>query len=430
MSSHGTRSPLLALLALLAGLALAPIAHAAHPLFLQILVVDTGSPHHDGVPREREVALGIPIARASAIMDASRVMVVGADWNEARGLSWWPEGTLRWVLLTFPVTIKPGERSTAWYVATGSGRKSRPAGAPRASGDGLVAQVMPPLAYDHAEVFARALRAGAPPPDARALAAMTLEELLLEHLGCTDQPACAVLRSEARERVVAILRAGSMDASDAYGLALWYLLTGEIDAWHRARLWGRRAVSRDDESAGHEHRPLALLELYAFTRDSRFLSCARDGAPGRAETVLQSFLRPPPPAAPVTTPMPASGTSFSFEPARAGSAANSGPRAATTASFDVSFTPDPDPIPRNRLFSLMVAVKPRDAAVAPSLVLVDADMPAHRHGMPTAPVVHALGDGRFRVDGMLFHMPGAWEITIDLVVAASVERAVFPWTLE
>ena len=37
-------------------------------------------------------------------------------------------------------------------------------------------------------------------------------------------------------------------------------------------------------------------------------------------------------------------------------------------------------------------------------------MPAHQHGLNYAPEVSALGDGTFRVDGLLFHMPGLWEL--------------------
>ena len=45
---------------------------------------------------------------------------------------------------------------------------------------------------------------------------------------------------------------------------------------------------------------------------------------------------------------------------------------------------------------------------------VDADMPAHRHGMNYRASVTALGDGRFRADGLMFHMAGRWRILFDL----------------
>jgi YtkA-like len=48
-------------------------------------------------------------------------------------------------------------------------------------------------------------------------------------------------------------------------------------------------------------------------------------------------------------------------------------------------------------------------------VLIDATMPAHGHGMNYRPSSTRAGDGRFRFSGLMLHMPGAWQITIDLV---------------
>ncbi|HKX38465.1 MAG TPA: cytochrome c peroxidase [Burkholderiales bacterium] len=50
------------------------------------------------------------------------------------------------------------------------------------------------------------------------------------------------------------------------------------------------------------------------------------------------------------------------------------------------------------------------AGPAPKTLKVDAHMPAHRHGMNYAPKVVALGPGRWRADGLMFHMPGKWEL--------------------
>jgi len=65
-------------------------------------------------------------------------------------------------------------------------------------------------------------------------------------------------------------------------------------------------------------------------------------------------------------------------------------------------------------------------------------MPEHHHGMTLKPLVSAIdgpllqdlppghgarGDGRFEVRGMLFHMPGRWEIQFDITHGAVTERA-------
>jgi hypothetical protein len=43
----------------------------------------------------------------------------------------------------------------------------------------------------------------------------------------------------------------------------------------------------------------------------------------------------------------------------------------------------------------------------------DARMPAHGHGLNYRPRITAAGPGRFRVEGILFHMPGAWQFVFD-----------------
>lgn len=67
-------------------------------------------------------------------------------------------------------------------------------------------------------------------------------------------------------------------------------------------------------------------------------------------------------------------------------------------------------IPAAQSFALIVRVCPADA----TLLAVDATMPAHRHGMNYRPSLQPLGGGRWRADGLLFHMSGAWELRLDL----------------
>jgi hypothetical protein len=57
-------------------------------------------------------------------------------------------------------------------------------------------------------------------------------------------------------------------------------------------------------------------------------------------------------------------------------------------------------------------------------------MPQHGHGMNVAPTVKRTGEGTFRVDGMLFHMPGYWELYFDLGSAGTLERTQGSVTLE
>jgi hypothetical protein len=59
---------------------------------------------------------------------------------------------------------------------------------------------------------------------------------------------------------------------------------------------------------------------------------------------------------------------------------------------------------------------------APSALRVDAQMPAHRHGMNYRARVSPQGDGRYRAEGLLFHMPGKWQFVFDVERPGRTER--------
>lgn len=81
--------------------------------------------------------------------------------------------------------------------------------------------------------------------------------------------------------------------------------------------------------------------------------------------------------------------------------------------YVVAWRPLPAPLRTSEFFALEVAVC-TSKAPAPSSLRVDATMPEHKHGMNYRPVVTALGDGRFRAEGFLLHMPGLWEFSFDV----------------
>lgn len=59
---------------------------------------------------------------------------------------------------------------------------------------------------------------------------------------------------------------------------------------------------------------------------------------------------------------------------------------------------------------LLLAVCP----VTAQLRGVDASMPEHRHGMNYRPSLVSLGRGRWRAEGLLWHMAGRWELSFEL----------------
>lgn len=91
--------------------------------------------------------------------------------------------------------------------------------------------------------------------------------------------------------------------------------------------------------------------------------------------------------------------------------------------YVVTWRSEPAPIPLDEAFDLVVHVRPREPRAADLALAVDAVMPLHQHGMNVVPDVHALGDGRFRVEGMFFQMAGDWEIRFDISEGALTERA-------
>lgn len=95
---------------------------------------------------------------------------------------------------------------------------------------------------------------------------------------------------------------------------------------------------------------------------------------------------------------------------------------------------EPRDIPLNELFSLDVRVFENSDRRRPLddqfLLAADADMPEHRHGMIRSPRVREIDAGRFEVKGMMFHMPGLWELYIDITRAGITERSQFEIHLE
>jgi hypothetical protein len=78
---------------------------------------------------------------------------------------------------------------------------------------------------------------------------------------------------------------------------------------------------------------------------------------------------------------------------------------------------DAVPITVGRHFALDVRVCPVDAL----LVRADATMPEHRHGMNYKASMKPLGDGLWRVEGMMFHMPGRWALRLDVQTPHGIE---------
>jgi hypothetical protein len=83
------------------------------------------------------------------------------------------------------------------------------------------------------------------------------------------------------------------------------------------------------------------------------------------------------------------------------------------------------PIAVGKHFALDIQVCPLDAVLS----RVDATMPEHRHGMNYRPSLKRLGPGQWRAEGLLFHMPGRWQLRLDVQTAGGTESLLAPITL-
>ncbi len=74
-----------------------------------------------------------------------------------------------------------------------------------------------------------------------------------------------------------------------------------------------------------------------------------------------------------------------------------------------------------QLFTLDVAVCSKTQEIAET-IKVDAHMPEHRHGMNYAPSLKPAGANRWRAEGLMFHMPGKWELVFEVRAAGKTDR--------
>jgi hypothetical protein len=74
------------------------------------------------------------------------------------------------------------------------------------------------------------------------------------------------------------------------------------------------------------------------------------------------------------------------------------------------------PIQINQMHSWHVEIKSADSLpVTNASVSIQGGMPEHDHGLPTQPrVIEEIKPGTYLLQGVRFHMPGKWRITISV----------------
>ena len=86
-----------------------------------------------------------------------------------------------------------------------------------------------------------------------------------------------------------------------------------------------------------------------------------------------------------------------------------------TAEAEIAYRWEPGVLKVGQFFAVEVIACRAPWAGAVGEIVLDAQMPAHGHGMNYRPTVTSTGPGRFRAVGLMLHMAGTWRLTFDLV---------------
>ncbi len=72
----------------------------------------------------------------------------------------------------------------------------------------------------------------------------------------------------------------------------------------------------------------------------------------------------------------------------------------------------------------------QNQAVAVQTVRLEGAMPAHGHGLPTAPVLTSQDElGHYRIDGLQYNMPGRWLLGFAVEGALGDDRIIFDFSI-
>lgn len=112
-------------------------------------------------------------------------------------------------------------------------------------------------------------------------------------------------------------------------------------------------------------------------------------------------------------------------------AAAGGPLESAAGAFRLTYHSDLEPLVINRMHGWVLELETADGEpVEGAELTVEGGMPAHDHGLPTRPrVTEDLRGGRYRLEGLRFHMNGAWELVIRIDADGRRDRVVILLTL-
>ena len=92
--------------------------------------------------------------------------------------------------------------------------------------------------------------------------------------------------------------------------------------------------------------------------------------------------------------------------------------------LSLDYRVEPAPLEVGRHFAMRFQFCRDDVEIALDGFRIDAVMPAHGHGMNYRAGVSEIREGVYLAEGMLFHMPGSWQVVIDFEHAGQRRRAL------
>jgi YtkA-like len=97
-------------------------------------------------------------------------------------------------------------------------------------------------------------------------------------------------------------------------------------------------------------------------------------------------------------------------------------RRLASADAEVAYRLEPAELKVGQFFTAEAVACRAPGAEPVDAILIDATMPAHGHGMNYRPAAVRAAPGHYRFTGLMLHMPGTWQVTIDLVQGAKRTR--------
>jgi hypothetical protein len=99
-----------------------------------------------------------------------------------------------------------------------------------------------------------------------------------------------------------------------------------------------------------------------------------------------------------------------------------GARRLESSRYVLAYRTKPAKLAVGKHFVVEMAVCQKDGQAAPEAVRVDGFMPEHNHGMNYTAAVKAGEGGHYLAEGMLFHMPGRWDLIFEVRGGGRTDR--------